>query len=365
MKAYRAASVALGAVGVLQPAPAASQEATLEPDAVAAIERTASTAMSAHRIPGLSLGVVRDGRVVYAAGFGGLSPRGEPPATAGTMYRLASVTKPFTSVAVLQLAEAGKLNLAEPAHARCPSYRAPSGEPTIRQLLAHQGGLRHTTDEEDTTITGEESLAESVTRIAGEGLDFEPGTETGYTSWGYAVLGCVIEEVSGRRYMDYLEENILEPAGMTATVRDLPDFAAPGFSPGFRLRGGEAVPSEVVDTRFKVSASGLISTAADLSRFAVALYAGRLLGAEALADLFEVQATADGEPTRFTLGWIAASDRTYGDAYYFAGSMEGSTAFLYLIPGREYALAILANRERSVPRIVPMVRPIVRAVLGR
>lgn len=355
-----AAAVALGGA-TLAPVSAAAQETALAPETQAVVDSIVRGFLSRHRVPGLSLAIVRDGGIAYARGFGTTAPGGGEPVTPGTTYRLASVTKPFTSVAALQLAEEGKLDLDDPVGRHCPAFRDREQAPTVRQLMAHQGGLRHTTDREDTTITGDQSLVGSVRRIADEELAYPPGEATRYSSWGYAVLGCVVEEISGARYVDYLSEHVFGPADMTATVQDRPDFEAPQFSPGWRLRGDELVPSEVVDTRFKVSASGLISSVADLSRFAVALFEGRLLGPEATRELFEVQTTAGGDTTRYTLGWIAAAGPPGAWGYLYGGSMEGSTALVYLVPDRCYALAILTNRERFVRQVAPLVRPLATA----
>lgn len=357
-------AAALGVAAMIAPASAAAQEraATLAPEAEAAVDSILEAFHAGHRVPGLSVGIVKDGRIVYAKGFGATAPSDGAKVTAETTYRLASVTKPFTSVAVLQLAGSGALGLDDPAGRHCPPFHGQEDAPTVRQLLAHQGGLRHTTDREDTTITGEEPLAESVRRIAGEERAYPPGEEARYSSWGYAVLGCVIEEVTGQRYVDYLAEHVFDPAGMTATVQDRPDFDGLGFSPGWRVRDGELVPSAVVDTRFKVSASGLISSVVDLSRFAVALYEGSLLGPEATRELFEAQATADGDTTRYTLGWIVPEGPGASGGLLYGGSMEGSTALVFLLPDRCYALSILTNRERFVPQVAPLVRRVTMAV---
>lgn len=358
------AAAALVVAPALGPAPAAAQEraASLRPGTESAVDSILEAFHAGHRVPGLSVGIVKEGRIVYAKGLGTTAPSDGAPVTAETTYRLASVTKPFTSVAVLQLAESGALALDDPVGRHCPPFRGQEDAPTVRQLLAHQGGLRHTTDEEDTTIAGAEPLAESVRRIAGEERAYPPGEEARYSSWGYAVLGCVIEEVTGQRYVDYLAEHVFDPAGMTATVQDRPDLDGPGFSPGWRVRDGELVPSEVVDTRFKASASGLVSSVVDLSRFAVALYEGRLLGPEPTRELFEAQATGGGDTSRYTLGWIVPEGPGASGGLLYGGSMEGSTALVFLMPDRCYALSILANRERFVPRIAPLVRSVTMAV---
>lgn len=341
----------------LSASPTSAQEGALTEEERATLREIASETRQEQRIPGMSIAIGREGRIVFADGFGIVDPDGEVAASADTRYRIASITKPVTAVAVLQLAAAGKLSLDDPVHQRCPGYPAKERDPTIRHLLAHQSGIRHTTDEEDTSIVGSfPRLADAIASVAGEALEFEPGTKTLYTSWGYAILGCVIEAVSGQSYMDYITEHVLGPAGMSATTLDRPDFAAPDFSPGYRERRSRLEPSEVVDTRFKTAASGLISSAPDLVRFALALETGELLPEDWRARMFEPQTLRDGERTQHTLGWLTAPRPDGLAAYYSTGSMEGTTAFLYIVPEKGYAVAILANRERYVQELVPLMR---------
>lgn len=346
------------AMAAISAAPISAQDTDLTDEQRAELRELARTTLTEQRVPGLSIAIARGGRIVFADGFGSIDLEGTVPATADTRYRIASVTKPVTAVATLQLTAAGRLSLDDPVHERCPGYPEKERNPTIRHLLAHQSGIRHTTDEEDTSIVGDfPSFAEAIAPIANEELEFEPGEKTQYTSWGYAILGCVIETASGQSYMDYITEHVLGPAGMSATALDRPDFAAPDFSPGYRLRGSRLVPSEVVDTRFKTPASGLISSAPDLVRFALALQEGELLPANWVARMLEQQQVRDGRNTPFALGWNLLP-RSGPAAYYYTGSMEGTTALLVMVPETNYALAILANRERHVQPLVPLMRQI-------
>jgi CubicO group peptidase (beta-lactamase class C family) len=359
MDGTRAALRALGGVllVVLLASSALAQNGALTEAERATLREIVSQARQEQRIPGMSIAIARDGRLVFAEGFGSVDLEGEVAATADTRYRIASIAKPVTAVAVLQLAAAGKLSLDDPVHERCPGYPAKERDPTVRHLLAHQSGIRHTTDEEDTSIVGSfPRLADAIAPVADEALEFEPGTKTLYTSWGYAILGCVIETVSGQSYMDYITEHVLGPAGMSATTLDRPDFAAPDFSPGYRGQGSRLRPSEVVDTRFKTPASGLISSAPDLVRFALALQSGELLAEDWREAMFEAQTLRDGSVTQHTLGWVTAPRPEGLAAYYSTGSMEGTTAFLYMVPEKGYAVAILANRERYVQELVPLIR---------
>lgn len=331
------------------------------------IDTAVNAFLRSQSVPGLSLAVVQDARTAYCRGFGATALSGGAASTCDTAYRIASVTKTLTAVAVLQLAEAGKLSLDDPARLYCPEFPRRPVDPTVRHLLTHQSGIRHPTDKEDTTITGEfDRLARAVRFFGSDELAFEPGSATSYSSWGYALLGCVIENAAGQGYMDQMRQRVLAPAGMTATERDSPSFAAANFSPGFRVAGrtSKLVPAEIVDTRFKTPASGLISTAADLARFAAALMDGKLLGPTGLTAMFTASPTTGGRASDYTAGLTVARDQTFGKAYYMAGSMEGTTALLYFVPERKFALAILANRERFAQETAALLPQVTRAVLA-
>ncbi|MGH9398894.1 MAG: serine hydrolase, partial [Thermoanaerobaculia bacterium] len=129
--------------------------------------------------------------------------------------------------------------------------------------------------------------------------------------------------------------------------------------------GGKLAPSAIVDTRFKQPASGLISTAGDLARFAVALYDGKLLSEASRRLLFSQQETRGGKPTGYSSGMmVGRSDNKWGQGVYHTGSMEGTTAFFYLIPERRYALVLLANRERYVRELGTLLPALNEALLG-
>ncbi len=344
---------------------AAQDPGQLSPQQQAQIEEAVSDLFSKHAIPALSLALVSENKLVFARGFGTLKPQGEVQADADTLYRLASVSKPVTAVAVLQLVEKGLVQLDQPAREYCKAYPKKESDPTVRHLLAHQSGIPHTSDAEDTTIRGEfPRLEGAVPLLADKRLKFRPGERMLYTSWGYALLGCVIEGASGLTFWEYVEQNVLKPSAMKATVLDSPAFEGSGFAPGFRMgRQKKLVPSEVVDTRFKSPASGLISTVSDLARFVMALYERKLLNQASLDQSFRPQTTSDGNPTIHTLGWLVGQATSFGQGYYYGGSMEGTTAFLYLIPSRRFAVVLLSNRERFVNEIAPLIAPLRKIVL--
>ena len=305
----------------------------------------------------MSLAVAVNGRVIYSKGFGTTNLTMPSPPTADTQYRLASVTKTFTAVAVFLLVQQGRVKFDEPASKYCPELSMLNGSPTVRHFLLHQSGMRHTADAEDTTIKGPVSrLGTALLSVVHEPLHFAPGTKTLYTSWGYTALGCVIEGASGLSYADFMKQYILVPAGLSATTFDHPGYKSAQFSPGFRrgiLWGFR--PSEIVDTRFKLPASGLISTANDLVRFATAIFDGKLVSDSLMTQMFYVPPDAkSGIP--FTPGWIFQGKQPYGLAFDNNGGMEGTTALIDVVPTQRYALALLANRERYAPELQAVVK---------
>ena len=341
--------------GAAQIRPAARQLAPT-PTLEASIDALLAPVVSSQRVPGISLAIVENGRTIYAKGRGTTSLTEQLPPTLDTQYRLASVSKPFTAVAVFQLVQDGKVKLDEPARLYCPELSALNGAPTVRHFLMHRSGMRHTTDADDTTIKGAmPRFGISLLKVVREPLRFMPGTKTLYTSWGYTALGCVIETSSGKSYADFMKERVFARAGLTATTFDHPGYTSRTFSPGFR--GGVVWglrPSEVVDTRFKTPASGLISTVADMTRFASALFDGTLLSNDLVAEMFRVERDSEGR-AGFSAGWTPKGRTTLGAVFDYNGSMEGSTAFLEVLPEKRYGLALLANRERFVPELQPIV----------
>ena len=173
-------------------------------------------------IPGLSAAIVTDRRVRWSAAFGMADLENLVPAKPTTVYRLASITKPITATAVLQLVEAGKVDLDAPIQRYVPAFPAKPWPVTARHLLAHQSGIRNWTPEEFRGTRRYATVAESLDAFEDDPLLFEPGTSTHYTSLGYNLLGAVIEGASGHAYDRYLAEHVFQPAGMdTARVEDV------------------------------------------------------------------------------------------------------------------------------------------------
>lgn len=335
----------LGAVtlsGVVPLARADAAEASAD-----AYRELANAAMSESRLPSLSVAVAVDGKTVHSEAYGLADVENAVPATPHTVYRIGSISKTLTAVTTLRLAARGALDLDAPVTSYCTAFPAKEHPITARRLLGHLGGIRHydysRLREEFLGTTRYPSLAEALGVFADDPLVAEPGTLYRYSSFGYVLLGCALEGVTGLTYGEVVRREVLEPAGMARTRLDVPEVLVPGRAHGYGTdEDGSWSNASFVDLSDKYPAGGWLSTPEDLLRFGNALLAETLLPAEWRSRMWETQHTAGGEPTAYGLGWNLGED---GCAVYHGGSSVGGTAYLYLEPATETIVAFATNLE--------------------
>jgi CubicO group peptidase (beta-lactamase class C family) len=344
--------------------------ATLPEDRAGAIEKLVSGKMSAAGIPGLSIAVVVEGELAWSRGYGLADLENFVPATPHTAYRTASIGKPMTATAILQLVEEGRLDLDVPVQRYCPTFPRKRWPITTRNLLQHTSGIRHyggpRNDEEIFNTRHYDSVVEALQIFQDDPLDFEPGTRHHYSTFGYDVLGGVIEGVTGRSYLDYMREHIFAAAGMQDTRDDDPSAIIPHRAAGYlRTPEGTLHNSRKVDMSSKLPAGGFITTVEDLARFAIAVMAHRLVSEVTLERMRTPTVLPGGEVISYGLGWavFAPGDLWYGEREMFhGGGTPGVSGMLYLLPERGFAVAILTNLE-DVPGRLELVAEISRLVL--
>jgi serine beta-lactamase-like protein LACTB, mitochondrial len=323
---------------------------------VATLESAVDAAMRRHGIPGLTVAVVLNKELAWSAGFGMSDLENFVPAKTVTLYRLASVTKPITATAVLQLAEKGRVDLDAPIQRYVPGFPEKPWPVTSRQLLCHQGGVRNWTPEEFRNTRRFASVADSLIAFKDDPLAFEPGTQTLYSSFGYTLLGAVVEAASGMSYMEYLRTAVFDPAGMEWARADevlaiVPNRAA-GYQPG---SGGEIMNSALSDVSNRLPGGGLMATADDVALFATALLQGTLLQRETLDAALTRQKTKDGRLSGYGLGWVVGRTRGSREAYHLGGQQKVSTV-LYLLPDAGAAVAVLSNLEGRGNEVLELAR---------
>jgi CubicO group peptidase (beta-lactamase class C family) len=334
-------------------------------DAFDAIRETVPGEMSRFGIPGLSVAVAEGGSVRFEAGFGHADVENAVRAKPETVYRLASVSKPITATAVMRLAEEGRLDLDAPVLRYCAEYPEKPWALTSRQLLCHQGGVRHYRAGEMANTRRATSITEGLALFKDDPLAFEPGTNVLYSTYGYTLLGCVASVAAGQPFMDLLQEKVFEPAKMTATRLDDVRELIPGRAQGYMRDGsGRLLNSALADMTLKVPGAGLCSTAPDVARFGAALLAGRLVSRETLREMLTAQSTREGRATAFGLGLRVGSGGGRPEAWQTGGHQRVSTV-LYLRPDDQVVVVILANLEDVQTEILDLARSVADRVTAR
>ena len=306
--------------------------------------------MAANSVPGISVAVVLDGELVWSQGFGMADLENFVPATSSTLFRLGSISKPITATAILQLWERGKLDLDAEVQKYCVAFPKKEWLITSRELLSHLGGIRHYNADGKGDIPEDSakhfaSMQESLQIFAGNPLVAKPGTKFNYSTYGYTVLGCVLEGAASEKYVDFVKENVFEPAGMEETQAD--DFFAvvPHRSRWYHKdKAGVVQNAGVLDSSYKIPGGGLISSADDLARFEIAIMANKLLKPATREAMWTPQKAADGSQNGYALGW--GTQKKYGFALVeHTGSQQGTSTSIILVPERRAGVVVLINMD--------------------
>ncbi len=304
--------------------------------------------MDSDKVPSISVAVSKNGKIVYSRALGFADLANRVPATVKTSYSIGSVSKSITAVAALQLAEKKRLDLDAPVQDFCPAFPTKPNRITVRQLLAHTGGIRHYDyrrfEEDFLNKKHFGSIDEALTKFSRDPLVADPGTKYHYSSWGYVVVGCAIEGASGRPYSEYIQANIVQTAGMSNTRLDVVAKTVPDRAIGYFKSDSDSLQKAgFFDSSDRYPAGGLLSTPSDLTRFGDALLAGRLLGDEPRQQMWSSSKLSSGKDTGHGLGWkISDRDGTVSHG----GTTVGTTTYLYIRREQKIVVAIAVNLSR-------------------
>jgi serine beta-lactamase-like protein LACTB len=332
---------------------ALAQDTKFSDEKRAQVEQTIAKFMTVNQVPGLSAAIVENGQYAWSAGFGMADLEGFAPATSQTLYRLASVSKPLSAVATMQLWERGKLDLDAPVQKYCPAFPQKEAPITTRLLLAHLGGIRHyKSDSNDDPEVGnikhfQDPIRGGLQSFANDPLVAKPGTKFSYTTHGYTVVGCAIEGAAGAKYTDYLRENIFLPAGMTHTHAD-DRYALIPYRTRFyhKDKDGAVVNAEFLDSSYKIPGGGWLSSAEDMARFEVAMLDDRLIRRATRDVMWTPQKASDGSQNGYALGWGWGSGKKAGltDVGH-GGGQQGTSTFIMLVPDQRDGVVVLINMD--------------------
>lgn len=279
----------------------------MQPSLERRIDALMAELLVAETIPGLGLMITHQGRPVVTKGYGWANLELQVPATADTVFEIASITKLFTAQAVLLLVADGKLRLDQTLGAFLPDLPATWQAARLDHVLTHRSGIPNYTDPPAYWQTTRLDIAREaiLDLVRDRPLDFVPGRRWAYSNTGYYLLGMLIEAVSGRPYADFLARRIFTPCGMTATRANDPYAVVPGRAAGYTLVDGEVRNAEYYSTSGTYAAGVLLSSVADLARWDAALAAGTFLDPALVEEMWtpRLPPTPADESLPFRMGW--------------------------------------------------------------
>jgi len=309
-------------LGLFLPAPTAAQSGSLAGRLDAFVQRYLDLGVFSGAVL-----VARGDEVLLEKGYGMASFELGVPATSEHRFRVASVSKAFTDLAVLRLVVAGALRWEDRVDEYVPDFPR-GGEITLRMLATHRSGIPHVNDLPwyDQFEFRDWRLDEIVDRLEDEPLDFEPGSDSNYSNGGFALLARILELATVKPFGEVLREQVFEPAGMTDSGHESHNELVPMLASGYTYGLNGVVPAPSVEMSLKVGGGSAYSTVGDLWRFARAVESGALV-APALADsLFGTIDSPTGHPR-----------------VYHGGRAPGYTAALVRYPGEDLVVAVLSN----------------------
>ena len=250
--------------------------AALAQDVLERVDAFLTAAHEAGQFDGSAL-VARGDEIAYERGFGQAERSWGIPNAPDTRHRIGSVTKQFTAALVLQLVEAGEIELDAPITRYLPDYPAAQGAVTVHQLLSHTGGIpEHTNRPDFVDIMRDPVAPEAFLEVfSGEPLDFEPGSAYRYSNSGYFLLGVIIERVTGQPYAEALRQRLLEPLGLSDTVYQDNTTVLDRMASGYDRVGADVRHTAYIDTGIPYAAGMMVSTVRDLHTWTRALHAAR------------------------------------------------------------------------------------------
>ena len=305
--------------------------------------------MRRQHVPGVSLAVVQDGRVVKQQAYGFADLEQMVPVTPDTVFEIGSITKQFVAAALMTLVEQGTIDLDQPASKYLSDLPPAWHEVTVRQLLTHTSGIP---DFEEILGYGayrSPTTAQQLLAVAAaKPMDFSPGTRWHYSNTGYYLLGLLIEKVSGAPYLSVIEKRILAPAGMTRTRSSVPTEIIAGRASGYALDEGRLANRDAIQPTAVGAAGDLVSTTGDLVQWNAMLDAQSVLTAESYTQIWTNRALADGSPSGYGFGWFVSPVRGHRVQEH-SGGTAGFSADILRLPDDRVTVIVLTNSYDADP----------------
>ncbi len=294
--------------------------------------------------------VAKKGKILYQDAIGQANMELGVKMEKEHIFRIGSITKQFTSVAIMQLEEQGKLSIQDPITKFLPDYPTHGHTITVEHLLTHTSGIRSYTDMESFGSMFRKDMPplELVEVFKDEPMDFAPGEKFNYNNSGYILLGVIIEKVSGLSYADYVQKHLFDPLGMTASYYGSASRVIPNRVAGYQGAKEDYRNADYLSMTLPYAAGSLLSNVADLYTWTKAVHAHQLVSAESLQKAFSPFRLNNGEESDYGYGWSLGEiyDRSVVE---HGGGINGFLTESIYVPEEELFVAVFSNCNCQSP----------------
>ncbi|MCL4642059.1 serine hydrolase domain-containing protein [Olivibacter jilunii] len=299
-----------------------------------------------NNMAGVSVMVIKDSQIIYNRSFGFADAAHKVPATPHTNYRLASLSKPFTAMAVMILRDERKLSLDDPLHKFFPKIRIYGNQITIRHMLTHTAGLPNYGDlippgtTKPLTDWDVLHLVEQQDTAA-----FKPGQRFEYSNTAYSLLSLIVEKVSGMPYDEFIKQRIFKPLGMTNSTLNVMGDSIRNRAYGYDKKGDSLVMSDQSLYSYVLGDGGVYSSVSDLFKWDQALYTSKLVKSETIDEMFTIKSW-ENDHTAYGYGWYI--DEKYGQKRVsHSGGTSGFSTYMIRYPTLKFSIIILSNLDEG------------------
>jgi len=294
--------------------------------------------------------VAKDGQIIYKKAFGMADLELNVPMQPDMVFRIGSMTKQFTAVAILQLMEQGKLSLQDDITKYIPDYPTHGYNITIEHLLTHTSGIKSYTNvpEFQKYVRQDMKPEEAINTFRNLPMEFAPGTKWNYNNSGYFLLGYIIEKVSGKTYQEYIDENFFKPLGMTGSCYGNDSRIIKNRASGYQPGKDGVQNADFLSMLLPYSAGAIQSTVEDIYRWNQALHSYKLVSKESLDKAFTEYKLANGKGTSYGYGWFL-SQLQGSKTIEHGGAINGFLTNAIYFPEEDLFVALFSNSTSVGP----------------
>ncbi|MBX3113707.1 MAG: beta-lactamase family protein [Fimbriimonadaceae bacterium] len=291
--------------------------------------------MTEHQVVGLSLSVTRDGKTIFSRGFGYKDLENKLSVDRNTRFRLASISKSVAATGLMQMVDAGKVDLDKDVRTYIPEWPDKGKLINLRMILGHRSGIRHYQSGKFGISYKEMSSGESIAMFKDDPLLFDPDTKYSYSTHAYTLVAAAIEKASGLTYPEYVSQRISQKIGAPSLQCETPTTSWPkDRSKHYAVLNGKLIAdSKTENISWKYGGGGLESTADDLGKFGQAVMDAKLVSAKSRDAMW-----TDPEKDGYGLGWVVEKNR-----FSHSGSQQGARSYLIVQPQKKLVLVVLTN----------------------